>query len=292
MSIEISAPKNLQDLADYIASCNSQIEKHIGFCGENSAAVLDDIKNDFSDLSIENSFSVAYEDSVIVGVIGLDIDQEDSSAEVWGPFINNNDMELAEKLWNDMLITVPREIKNFKFFINNRNEFVESFLNNIGANFHGKHSLLDIDSKKFNNTDSRETINISENYSHSFRDLHDTVFANAYYNGCQILSRLNQNNRLLILAKNDTDIEGYAYVEIPPELQEADIEFIAVHPETRSKGLGKRLLHEALQTIFESPEINNVSLTVSHENIIALNLYKSAGFQEIYILNYFSFERA
>lgn len=275
MSIIISAPQDIRSLTDYIAHCNSQIEQHIGFCGEDSSAILEEMENDFSDLSIEESFLVAYEDSIIVGAIGLDIDQADGSAEVWGPFVNKNDMEVTEKLWNDILITVPAEIKNFKFFINKQNKFVEIFLNNIEANFLGTHSLLNIDSKKFNNVDFRKIVNISEIYINSFIDLHDNIFANAYYNGYRILERLNKNNRLLISAKNDTDIEGYVYVEIAPEYHEADIEFIAVHPDARSKGLGKNLLHKALQTIFDYPEVDNVSLTVSHENMVALNLYKS-----------------
>lgn len=291
MSIIISAPQDIGSLTDYIAHCNSQIEQHIGFCGEDSSAILEEMKNDFSDLSIEESFLVAYEDSMIIGAIGLDIDRADSSAEVWGPFVNNNDLKLAEILWSDILTTVPAEIKNFKFFINKQNRLVETFLSNIKANFLGTHSLLNIDSKKFDNTDFRKTVNISDLYINSFIDLHDNIFKNAYYNGRKILDRLNKNNRLLISAKNDNDIEGYSYIEIAPEYHEADIEFIAVHPDARSKGLGKTLLYNALQTIFDYPEIDSVSLTVSHENMVALNLYKSAGFQEFYILNHFNFKR-
>lgn len=291
MSIVISVPHDIRSLTDYIAHCNSQIERHIGFCGENSDAILSEIENDFSDLSSKDSFLVAYEDYEIVGVIGLDIDLEDNSAEVWGPFINDNNLKLANKMWTEVLLKVPSEISNFKFFINTQNVFVESFLNNIGANFFGTYSLLNIEKKKFNSINLRKTVNINHLHINSFIDLHDTVFAGAYYNARNILSRQNKNNKLLILPKNNTDIEGYVYIENTPEYHEADIEFIAVHPDARGKGLSKILLHNALQTIFDYPEINNVTLTVSHENIVALNLYKSAEFQEIYILNYFIYNR-
>ena len=62
--------------------------QHIGYCGESKEGIYDTLTSDFSDLELANSFLVAYQDEEIIGAIGLDIDLEDRSAEVWGPFVS------------------------------------------------------------------------------------------------------------------------------------------------------------------------------------------------------------
>ena len=67
-----------------------------------------------------------------------------------------------------------------------------------------------------------------------FIALHNHVFSNTYYDGNEIIERLSNTNKLFVSMKNDK-LEGYVYVEVNPEFQEANIEFIATAENSRRK---------------------------------------------------------
>lgn len=53
---------------------------------------------------------------------------------------------------------------------------------------------------------------------------------------------------------------------------------IGVHPSFRRKGIGKKLMFEA-EAIVKSLKLSNINLEVSTNNVPAINLYTSLGFQ-------------
>ncbi len=59
---------------------------------------------------------------------------------------------------------------------------------------------------------------------------------------------------------------------------EAEILTFAVHPEARNRGLGSRLLMQAIATL-ESNDVASLLLEVAKDNKAALSLYTRAGFQ-------------
>jgi len=61
---------------------------------------------------------------------------------------------------------------------------------------------------------------------------------------------------------------------------EADIVNIAVHPDFRRKGVGKKIL-EYLLKLARKNEINRVFLEVRETNPSAINLYESFGFKTV-----------
>ena len=89
MMIYIGPPNNLHQLASFLETINSVDASHIGYCGEEKEEIFDTLSHDFSDIDIEKSFVVAYEEDHLVGALGFDIDAEKRSAEVWGPFVGN-----------------------------------------------------------------------------------------------------------------------------------------------------------------------------------------------------------
>ena len=60
MNVKIIPPKDIKELSIYLEKMNAQSAAHIGFCGEQREEIHDSLMNDFSDLSINDSFSVAY----------------------------------------------------------------------------------------------------------------------------------------------------------------------------------------------------------------------------------------
>lgn len=73
-------------------------------------------------------------------------------------------------------------------------------------------------------------------------------------------------------------IAGYVYAVRPAELPEGRVQYVAVAPGARRRGIGRALLSTAVAWLLEggAPE---VFLTVDAENVDALNVYRAAGFE-------------
>jgi len=123
LPIRISPPVNLEELASFLEVINKVENSHIGYCGENKKEIYDTLTNDFSDIDMEKSFVVAYDEDIIVGALGFDIDDETKSAEVWGPFVKIGEdyPQVANLLWGALEETIPLQLNEHLFFVNEKN---------------------------------------------------------------------------------------------------------------------------------------------------------------------------
>lgn len=85
----------------------------------------------------------------------------------------------------------------------------------------------------------------------------------------------NQLARYLIVLDGNRAI---AYGGMWLILDEAHITNIAVHPDYRGKGIGKKLM-QGLIDLTQGEGIMQVSLEVRKSNVVAIHLYESFGFQ-------------
>lgn len=86
---------------------------------------------------------------------------------------------------------------------------------------------------------------------------------------------LDNPNALYLVAKEEDRVIGYcgAYVI----LDEGDINQVAVAPEYRGKGVGRRMLAELLEQL-EQAGAEAVTLEVRKSNAAAIALYEALGF--------------
>lgn len=285
MDIKFVSPKEVKELSVYLEKMNADNSSHIGFCGEQSGEIYDSLMNDFSDLKIEDSFAVAWDKSQIIGAMGLDIDLGNGAADVWGPFVTGGETDTAQALWEKVLLNLPEEIKSCSFFINKDNEFAKKFAIQNNAEYCGADAVLHITRSTFTQDAIDASEKIGEACHDSFARLHDMAFPKTYFNSGTILSRVNSHNDLLIIKEDEANIKGYVYLEANPEHNEGNIEYIAVSESVRGQGIGKRLLKDAVKKLFSYPSIGEVTICVSCENTAAINLYKSVGFKEKYVLD-------
>ncbi|WP_042476755.1 GNAT family N-acetyltransferase [Bacillus ndiopicus] len=261
--------KNKQ-LATFLAHLNNKQAHHIGYCGENVEEIKQTLQEDFG----KDAFEIAYDDGQITAAIGLDIDG--TSAEVWGPFIKEEDHALLlTNMWQQLLEKNPT-IKEFQFFINEQNKLANTFVNSINAQQIGQHAVL-----LWQQQDQQvETsfIFYEPHFYEAFAELHNAAFPNTYYNADTIIKRLNDENELLLLVDEIGQLQGYAYIEVDNVHKEAAIEYIAIAPTFWRQGLGTKLLSTALARISTTHQIPEVQLTVGKTNDSALRLYIAAGF--------------
>jgi ribosomal-protein-alanine N-acetyltransferase len=86
---------------------------------------------------------------------------------------------------------------------------------------------------------------------------------------------------LVAREEGSSDIVGYAGLAADPRPGgHADIQTIAVIPDHRGTGLGRRLLHALLERANEGA-VATVFLEVRADNQPAISLYRSEGFEDI-----------
>ncbi|UTR16313.1 GNAT family N-acetyltransferase [Salipaludibacillus sp. LMS25] len=275
MKILINSPINLRELTVFLERMNNNRMSHIGFCGEDSEEIYDSLMNDFSDLELKDSFLVAYNNSRIVGAIGLDVDFKKGCADVWGPFVEGEDMQIAQKLWENIISKIPNTIKTFSFFMNKENKLVKDFVLQNKGIYQGSDLVLRMTRDRLINYMPSNVEIYSDPYRESFINLHNEVFPKTYFDANSILSRLNDLNNLFLVTANDSDIKGYVYIEANPKHLEANIEYVAVSKKIRKEGVGKTLIIGAINKLFSYPEVEEITICVGGDNIAAINLSHS-----------------
>ena len=286
----ISSTLKIEEVASFMASMNKDATHHVGYCGDEKEEVLHTILHDFSDIGWEKSFVVTYEDNKIIGVLGFDVDEVKKCAEIWGPFIiTENWGEVALHMWKELIENVPFHIEKFYGFYHVENNNCAHLMKVLHAKEQDRHSIFRLS----NSGVKQHTIcNVEEALPQVFEQfiaLHNNVFPNTYYEGNEIIERVNNTNKLFVSVENDR-LEGYVYVEVNPEFQEADIEFIATAEESRGKGIGECLLRAAIQHVFSFQGMREIVLCLNTNNDGAMKLYKKVGFEEKACLQHYIIE--
>ncbi|QKS69903.1 GNAT family N-acetyltransferase [Paenalkalicoccus suaedae] len=282
MIAHIQAPQRADELAQFLARMNNDLQMHIGFCGENPDEIYDQLTNDFSDLPWQTSFVVAYEDDRIVAAIGLDVDLERGYADVWGPFTETKDMTLSKKIWEELTSGLDK-VKKYSFFVNEENAFAQRFAEEVGGAYKGMDYVLLLHKEDDIRAEADEVAAFNTAFAEDFTSVHTDAFPDTYYNAETILSRLNETNQLHMLVRDDA-LAGYVYAEANPEHGEGTIEYIAVSPDSRKQGIGKQLLAKGCQALFSHEGVSETSICVGTDNKAAISLYQAVGFKVKYKL--------
>lgn len=280
MTRKIDSPIDIDRLSQFLEEMNNKPKTHIGYCGESKREIYHTLFNDFSDVELSKSFVVAYHNDEIIGALGFDIDEENKSAEVWGPFIKGEEgfHALAFDLWKKMNALAPLDIESYSFFVNKENMLTRQFVQNLGGMENGHHLILKAYRSDTKSVELSGVIKYESSNQESFVALHEATFPHTYYGADEILQRINKENQLLIMKHTDENMKGYVYVEADPENSEGTIEYIAVSSDYRKQGIGTKLMRTALDHLFSYDEITEVTLCVALANEKAIHLYKAAGF--------------
>lgn len=286
MEIKRVRDDDVKEVAQFITKLNNVEESHIGFCGTNSDEVVQALKNDLTDIPFTDSFVVAYEQDCIIGVIGFDGDLDGKIAEVWGPFILENKWHMASSLWDSLVELLPSEIDALHLFPNKKNVKVLQLAEEHNFQKNSEQAILDFPRSRIKELKDVAVVELTPVFYKDMMELHDEVFPSTYYNGQQIVDRLNEERKVFIIEEHG-ELAGYIYVEAVPEFGEGTIEFFAVKNSKRGQGVGVQLLSTALQWLFTFDSMDSVRLCVNANNK-AIRLYKKVGFQHIHDLCYFT----
>lgn len=283
MKLSVINKENLEKIAEFMAVMNMRKENHIGYCGDNKEEILGTLQEDF--LS-NKSLMFLSDEKEIVAVLGVDLDIENKTAEIHGPFVDEKyGVNLALKLWNNILPLIPNKINKANIFFNYKNSLAMEFANSLNFNFKSNEFVLSL-----NREDRIENLSdgvriLKDDEKEEFIKLHDNIFPNTYYSGEMIVNKINSKNKVYIYKDKD-EIQGYVYVEVHPEAQQGNIEYLGVNPNFRGRGLGVSLLSMAIDFVFSHDVIMEIILCVNCDNE-AIKLYEKCGFKEKNFLKFY-----
>ncbi|MFL1673036.1 GNAT family N-acetyltransferase [Paenibacillus dendritiformis] len=275
-------------LALFIAGLNRDPKHHIGYCGEDADEIEHTLEHEFS--ALDASFAVQMERGKLMGALGFDIDAGGRSAEIWGPFLScpqDEWQQRAMQLWNRMKNELEYQVDTFYGFYHEMNRNAQQWMLQLGAELKSTEVVLKAERPLPLSHAHPSVRELSPLRSGEFLRLHEAAFPGTYRSGPDILERMNANYRVFMYEDED-GLQGYIYVEREPEFGEGRIEFIAVAPSARGRGIGQALLQRGLGYLFEDPRIENITLCVRADNEQALGLYRKAGFHELHRLRFYT----
>jgi ribosomal protein S18 acetylase RimI-like enzyme len=283
MELSVINKENLEKIAEFIVAMNMRKENHIGYCGDNKKEILETLKEDF--LPNKSLMSLS-DEKEIVAVLGVDLDIENETAEIHGPFVDEKyGVNLALKLWNNILPLIPKKINKANMFFNYKNSLAMEFSNSLNFTFKSNEFVLSLNREDRIENPSDGVRILKDDEKDEFIKLHDSIFSNTYYSGEMIVNKINSKNGVYIYKGKD-EIQGYIHVEICPEAKQGNIEYLGVKPNSRGRGLGVKLLSMAIDFVFSNDSIMEIILCVNCDNE-AIKLYKKCGFKEKNFLKFY-----
>jgi ribosomal protein S18 acetylase RimI-like enzyme len=275
----------VKEIATFIGELNKETSHHVGFCGTNEEEIAHTLTNE---LDVNRYFVTRYENEELIGVIGLDVDEESEVAEIWGPFVNDSEnwLEMAMQMWEELVAKIPIEMKSFHGFYHINNERAHYFMQSLQFERENEHVILEVKKGDVKQDTYPHIVEELEGYTTDFIELHNRCFPSTYYDGKEIVERIDEEKNVFLYVE-DGVVEGYVFVEANPAFHEGDIDFVGVLPEARGKGIGLQLTKRAIEYLFSFDQMESIKLCVGKENETAMRLYKRAGFVEVRQLVYF-----
>lgn len=110
---------------------------------------------------------------------------------------------------------------------------------------------------------------------------------NAPHKGILLPEDEERRGMTIYLAEKDDQIIGKVHLQLINSL--GGIYGLGVLPENRGKGFGRAILLKSIEKLKDA-KAAKIMLQVAAENATALSLYKSCGFQETSVMDYFELE--
>lgn len=293
--------EKIGEIALLIAKLNQIATHHVGYCGENAEEIAKILSVEWGKSTFAQYATIAYEDNKIIGLLILDVDDEENSAELWGPFIDTDDYEtwckIATEIWNYTIYKQKNPKMKLSSFYNVHNQNAITWVEQWNTSYQGEYLILTMNqAAKVNFENSADQFIqpdmdlhiqdvqiLSEPIRTEFQTLHQKAFGDTYYNVDDIQQRLSTENKLFLLVHQQVCI-GYVYIESDHTFKEGNIEYIAIYEKYRGQGYGTLLLHQALHYLFQCTPTEEVTLCVDSAKVEVIGLYCKLGFSTKYQL--------
>jgi ribosomal protein S18 acetylase RimI-like enzyme len=216
----------------------------------------------------------------LVGALGAEYVTEDGRAWMLGPHVAPAQWEkLAGALHAELGAALPQSLKQWEVYLNQENSRGLDYYGRAGFKrtsvahvYHARCSQLAPTEAAGSPATPQQHGNLAA--------LHGSSFPNAWLTAAELLERQDDSHRVLTVGTGTT-MSGYVAVALEADAGQGTVEFLAVRPELRRQGLGRKLLGAGLAWLRDAGA-EGITLNVRDELTDARALYNSCGFVQLY----------
>lgn len=275
--IRIAGPADFPRVARLIQVTSLRPETH---CIQSDVhSELGELVRDLETLQSENGglFVVAERGQAILGSLGCELDRDAGRAWLRGPHVVEEEPwpGVAEALLGSLITYLPPEIRRLDAFPNLENRRGVAFYREQGFREVGPvHVYEAVGPPQAAGASGCREMSAGDRVA--VARLHDAAFTDVWLSGSRLAGYFEENHKVFV-HDSPAGVNGYVYASLDRE--EGVIEFLAVDPAHRGRGVGLRLLNRALDWIFREGKARVANLTVRDELTDARALYRKAGFR-------------
>jgi len=277
-TIRKAEPEDFPNIAKLAVKLCASPEPHCihTWAGEQAEEIAADWQNLSQDEEL--IFVVAIENGEITGALGAEYDDELGRSWLIGPHVQKGAWETsAALLFDHLLPLLPESIWRYNAYLNLDNKRGIDFYRQrdfTGDSIAHVYRVIPPQTPS-DSLDSCALLAPTQNPS--LLKLHSAAFPNTYISAQEMIDAIDDSHRIFVIGQ-ESEIIGYLYATIDDSTSRGDIEFLAVSPDHRRRGHGKKLLRAALHWLFAEKATADVILNVRDELTNAKALYQSVGF--------------
>jgi GNAT superfamily N-acetyltransferase len=212
----------------------------------------------------------------MTGALGCQLDSNGEIGWLWGPWGS------PEAVWTDLLPelvrALPARLRRLDAFLNVANSAGLRFLrqNGFGIRSPTHIYVAPADAALVAEGSYRE---LAARHEIGFARLHRETFPASESTSAEELLAGRNHERVIFAAADDLRLLGYVCVSVNVAPREGFVDYLAVRPAARGRGIGQRLLQTALHWAFATHGLPQVALCVTEWRDDARRLYERAGFR-------------
>ena len=276
VEVRPATPDDLPALAAFIARVNAQAASQSLYCVARSAAGVRTALRNGEDFpgGWERAFVVgAQRDGEIVAALGCQLDPDGTDGWLWGPWGDG-----TPDLFGCLKALLPASVRRLDAFLNAENLGGLNFLRSRGFST-GPLTHIYVRSRAgWTGTDGDACPGLRPAHEVAFARLHAETFPAGGSTPADDLLAGRDAEHAIFAAADGLRLLGYVCVSVNRAPREGFIDYLAVKPAARGRGIGARLLQTALRWTFETQKLSQVALCVSEWRGGARHLYEKAGF--------------
>jgi ribosomal protein S18 acetylase RimI-like enzyme len=244
----------------------------------------DDVRRDMPEYGErpEDHFVLAFLGERLIGAVACDWSESQGRGWIVGPFVAPEHWERASvPLLEKILSHVPGTIRQFDTYTDVANRMAYRLYLSQGFKEHRWAQVYTAKRGETEVGDASPRHLLEREHESQFLSLHQASFPEAPEPGPELLRKRSEDRPIFVAAQGAT-LWGYLAAHLDPAPPQGYVDYLAVIPEMRGRGLGSRLLGTALAWFFRERGMPQASLCVYETNEGARRIYERAGFALVY----------
>jgi GNAT superfamily N-acetyltransferase len=276
-------PGDVDALAAYIARANAGPERECLHTPGSRVRVIREVLQREGGLAQDSllRFVLALSGGGIVGALGCPAVGEGKIGRLWGPWVEASGgwKTTAPALLQALRAILPPGTARLDAFLNIANEHGLAFLRNHGFGIRPPTHIYVAPATPALAGGSATFPELAARHEVGFARLHGETFPAADSTPAAELLAGRDPEHIIFAAAEGLRLLGYVCASVNAAPREGFIDYLAVRPAARGRGVGEHLLRTALRWTFAERHLPQAALCVTEWREDARRLYERAGFR-------------